>query len=781
MARPQPQDHWSEPERASGYTDWDSLRHDLENLLRQVENRQVFDAPAETRREPRRPSDADARHQAALRSVQKAVERFSEAAQRAAAHPRDDLESAISEIRARTSAGAPESAAPGYDPRPADFAHESGPLPARQNPERPPQSPHLPRPIPPEPMGVAEQPYREENDYGAYVGQARPAPRQPAPRDTGAIEGLQRLTGAVSAMTGRLERLEADMRATRDASGDIAEVAAQVGQLTHVVELLAGAVGEQSQFKRLEGQIADLARLYAEGEKPEISALSRRIDELSATVDRLANLQVEEVGRAARGVESVVAGQHEAARSQTEAFKAQDETMHAIEDGVRAIYDRIDTLEQAYAIAPDDLDRLTREMGGVTEALKNSSDAETLATIVARLESLSGQIDGMGRSGDSTIADLSNDVRALSDAVRETIEPRFAALESRIDTLSSRMGETAPPPAPDFSELEAQIRQLAARMDQTGQQLDGLAELYKADAGKEAGPDLQALAKMVAESASEEMARRRGSEAGLGETDLDALEARLSRMFDERRAADGQGPLGDMADNLTRVDERLDRLEATLVGLSRQAAEPDLDAPAAAAPVFGRSTHAQPEDTLSGFDPVLPDDDMDADEPAPSAAVAPTPEPVAPATSEPPARDEQPPESTKAFSDPAPDAETPRRAQRDDAMPHAPGDDRPLIDDELSMLIAPVEDWTSIGFDEPRGHKQEPTAAPQSGSAPQPRPETPEHFMKPEHDEIDAAHLRGSGRSRQSIPRFRNASVRRPGTCSVGTRQVRSHHRHHGL
>ncbi len=735
MARPQTQDRWSEPERTSGYTDWDSLRHDLENLLRQVENRHVFGEPNAPRQEPRQPNDANARHQAALRSVQKAVERFSEAAQSAAAHPRDDLEAAISEIRARTSMDARETDRSGYDPRQTGFAHDAGPRPTSPDFEaRTSHAPHLPRPMPRAPMGASESDYYD--DYNRADARREPARTTP-PRDAEAIEGLRRLTGAVSAMSGRLERLEADMHATREASGDIAEVAAQVGQLTHVVELLAGAVGEQSQFKRLESQIADLARLYAEGEKPEINALTRRIDDLSATVDRLASLQVEEGGRAARGVESIVTGQQDAARTQTQAFKSQGETMHAIENGVRAIYDRIDALEQAYAIAPEDLDRLTREMSGVTQALKTSGDAETLAGIVDRLETLSGQIDGMGRAGDNTVAELSHDVRALSDAVREAIEPRFAALESRIDTLSNRMGETAPNTAPDFSELEAQIRQLAARMDQTGQQLDGLAEMYKADAGRENGPDMQALAKMVAESASEEMARLRGSESGLGSTDLDALEARLSRMFDERRAADGPGPLGDMADNLTRVDERLDRLEATLVGLSTQVASPDRDAPsqARARKTATQGGAADNQDAMLG-----------------NGTVSGTAEPPAAPNPMPPSRDRQDAaiEDTGAFSDPLTKPSSPRRAQRDDAMPHAPGDERPLVDDELSMLIAPVEDWSTIGIDEPLKRQPSPSPAPQAGKEP-PKPEASAPAPKPRPKTIDPSEIERPAPPRSSF------------------------------
>ena len=64
----------------------------------------------------------------------------------------------------------------------------------------------------------------------------------------------------------RLERLEGELKTqARGQSANVKEIADQVGQLRHVVELLAGAVGETGQVKRLEGQIASLAKLIDAG------------------------------------------------------------------------------------------------------------------------------------------------------------------------------------------------------------------------------------------------------------------------------------------------------------------------------------------------------------------------------------------------------------------------------------------------------------------------------------------------------------------------------------
>lgn len=635
MALPQPEQHWSEPAASdsAATTDWESLRHDLESLLHQVENRHLQGAG---------PEDTDQRHRAALKSVQRAVQRFSVPV---AAAPRSDLESAIDEIRSRTGTQAPR----------------------RQ--QRPPPPPP-PRSMPHMPEAFAED-FRAEQPYAPRTP-PQPAPRmQPAPRprqnDGEAVAGLQRLTSAVSGMAGRLERLEADMHATRDASADIAEIAAQVGQLTNVVELVAGAVGEQGHVKRLEKQIADLARLYTDGPRPEIAALTRRIDELGATVDRLAELQVQEIGRAARDAETADASQGNA--------------MRAIEDGVRSIYDRIDALEGSYALAPDDLDRLTREMAGVAQALKHSEDSAVLAGIVERLESLSSQIGSMGRAGDSGVSALRDDIEALRDVVGEAVEPRFAALESRLESLTSQVGGNAPA-APDYSRLEEQIRTLAQRMDQTGQQLSGLTELYKSEAGRDAPPDYEALAALVAERTSQEVARLSGGETGLDQTSLGALEERLSKLFSASGSGETSGLLSNVADNLSRVGERLDRLESALETMARAETAP-------VQPVVQPASAPEPQKPVAS---------RPAPEPAPSAASAPAPS--------------APPAPEPSLSEPPPQPRTPRMPQLSDDMPHAPTKDRPLVDDELSKLASPVEDWSSIGFDEPAPDPKQAHTAP---------------------------------------------------------------------
>ena len=67
---------------------------------------------------------------------------------------------------------------------------------------------------------------------------------------------FREMSGLVGGLSDRLETLEGELKLQRTSNGSVNEVASQVEQLTHVVELLAGAVGETGQVKRLEAQMA---------------------------------------------------------------------------------------------------------------------------------------------------------------------------------------------------------------------------------------------------------------------------------------------------------------------------------------------------------------------------------------------------------------------------------------------------------------------------------------------------------------------------------------------
>jgi len=468
--------------------EWQALRGELVALLDQVENQYArvrtpepgYDQLAERVRDLRyRVGDPDdRRHREALRSVQRAVDRFSIEREESdefdirdqRRNPQHVLQSAINEIRVR-----------------------------------------------------------------------RGSPAAAAPRNAGEIESLAH---SVTGLSSRLERLEGELRTQRDNAGDVKEIGEQVAQLTHVVELLAGAVGETGQVKRLEAQIADLATTMSQPQAPDLSAMTKRIDDLAKTVERLADIQIQHFG-------------HEAKDGTARAAAFQN-GMQAIEESVRLVYDRIDAIEKTLAMPNADVERLTGEMASFTEVLRTSGagNPDAMLPIIQAIEDRIAGLEGK----DGVLGGLKADISAVRHKVLEAMEPRFAAIEMQIEALSGRVEDSR---SEGIGHIEAQIRQLVARMDQTGEQLSNLAKLYSQQEERSA-PDIEAMAGIVARKTAEAMA---------GNTDvggLDEIEKRMSRLFKSSTGTD----LSGMEDGIKRVDERLDRLEAALTALGKPEAQP---------------------------------------------------------------------------------------------------------------------------------------------------------------------------------------------------------------
>ena len=179
---------------------------------------------------------------------------------------------------------------------------------------------------------------------------------------------------------------------------------------------------------------------------------------------------------------------------------------------------------------------------------------------------------------------LRKDLNTLRDAVLVSLAPRFEAIERRMDGLSTRddmaeigrqigqlserLGDGSAVDAPGIGALEAQVRQLVARMDQTGEQLSGLARLYSEPAPVPM-PDLHELADMVAERAAAAMPKP--VDAGVSDS-LSALEVRIAEMLGSMQRDPEVSDFGDVRAGIDEVNERLKRLEASL--LDRQSAVP---------------------------------------------------------------------------------------------------------------------------------------------------------------------------------------------------------------
>jgi localization factor PodJL len=377
---------------------------------------------------------------------------------------------------------------------------------------------------------------------------------------------IERLAQSVTGLSGRLERLEGDIKTQLKSGGSVKDVADQVAQLAHVVELLAGAVGETGQVKRLEGQIASLGKIMSQGREMDISTLTRRLDDVASTVGKLAELQVHFIEKVENPVESG-------------AFK---DGMRSIEESVRNVYDRIDALERQKVLTPQDLEIVTREMARFTTAMQESGQQPH--NLVELVDALNARISDM-ESGDRILQGLRKDLGALRDAVVVSITPRFDAIDDRLTALSAEVGTRADmaeigrqigmlgdrigerPIDPGISQLEAQVRQLVARMDQTGEQLSGLAKLYAEPAPAIAMPeiDYDAMANMVASRAAEAFSRQPQPDGGLSET-IAGLEQRITAMLQSMPQHDPEiGDFGGMQAGINEVNDRLKRLEASLL------------------------------------------------------------------------------------------------------------------------------------------------------------------------------------------------------------------------
>jgi localization factor PodJL len=700
-AYPTPQQDYGQDSQGG---DWQALRGELVALLDQVESQvartrredEGYQGISERMRELRYQvsDEPENRHREALRSVKRAVDRFSDRDESypareepLAPNPRDTLQSAIRQIR--------------------DRHRESVPHQRAMEAER----------------------YVVPPRFADQTRQPEPQPRYaPAVARQDSLR-FDELAHAVGGVSGRLERLESELRsAAKVQTGNVKEIAEQVAQLSHVVELLAGAVGETGQVKRLEAQIAGVAKLVAQGPQVDLSALTKRLDDLGATVGklidrqqkdgtgvaqrlddvsstmgRLADLQVQFANRV-DGTAQATAGLADGLNGIDDGVTGLRDGMKAVEEGVRNIYDRIDSIEKHTALSPGDVDKLTEEMARFTEAMKNPVQPQGLIELVDELNARIANIESSHRD----IGGLKADAEALRIAVIEAVEPRFAALEMQIEALSDRVGEQRPGADISVGQLEAQVRQLVARMDQTGEQLTGLARLYQ-PAEREPAPDFEALADLVAARTSEAVAQSTAPmpvPSGLDDAGIDEIEKRVSRLF---KAATGERTSDDLSGidaSIREVNERLGRLEASLTARAQEAerlaavpVEPMMP-PAPVAPA------AEPVAAMPG--------------PAPMSAAA----VEAPAVVDEPVNDPIAPLLAEAAESAMFEART-DTPPRSDAMPANPSMDAPLTDrpfGDLGPVKAALEAKNGPRKHHPGLSYDEPEAPPAPGSFEPPAP-----------------------------------------------------------
>lgn len=362
---------------------------------------------------------------------------------------------------------------------------------------------------------VEHEPDELTNAIAEIRGRQMSAPMAALGRRATDMPEFRELSSLVGGLSGRLERLEGELKSQRAGNGSVREVAAQVEQLTHVVELLAGAVGETGQVKRLEAQIGALAALIEGGPRVDLSAINNRLDDVSTTVSKLAELQAQQMER------EIARDDRKAAEPGTDAAAKLAPAMHSIEKSVRNVYDRIDAIEKNLALSSGDFERLTSEMAAFTQAMKDREAAP--GKLVAKVDALAARIGSFDAANESVVG-LKQDVASLRDAVLAGMEPRFQRIEGQIEALSGRLS-----PSADTAQVENQLKLLMARMDETGAQLNGLAKLYSTPSDP---ANLEAMATLVAERTSDAVTRKAPAPVAMfGPESLKSIEERLAGLI----------------------------------------------------------------------------------------------------------------------------------------------------------------------------------------------------------------------------------------------------------
>jgi len=593
---------YADPARDPNTGEWQALRGELVALLDKVESHygqseEAQAAPpasalAQRVRNLRNQvvgSETNSRHREALRTVKRAVDRFSDRdmVQDEPGMP-DELTAAIAEIRSR------QGAAP-------------TPMPMRRASDLP-----------------------ELRELGALVG----------------------------GMSQRLERLEGELKTQRSSAGHVREVAGQVEQLTQVVELLAGAVGETGQVKRLEAQIAALGAMIEEGPRNDLSILNARLDDVSTTVGKLAELQAQQMER------EIARDQRRNAQSDPAEVLAP--AMRSIEDGVRNVYDRIDAIEQTVSLSSADFERLTSEMAAFTQAMQNKGDAPD--ALAGRLDALVARLDGIDARNEQVDA-LRADMTALRQAVLDGIEPRFSQIENRLEILSDRIVPV------NTQAVEDQLKLLMSRMDEAGAQLDALAR--QQDAGER--PDFESLANMVAERTSEAVSRKAPAPVAMfGPESLKSIEDRLAGLIKSAGKTPDYEQLADLV--ATRATEAMNKAPA--------AKSDDMDALEKRMAALLNTAGKETAERLARLEAVLSNKAevtvaAPAEQPRAKAPPAPQAPAAQPAAAQPLAARSQFDEILEA-SEPENDRLDSILASltsdRRDAMPENPADEKPLVD-----------------------------------------------------------------------------------------------------
>lgn len=553
------------PQQAQKSGDWNSLRGELENLLDQVHMHQHdknFEMPHQNNA-PAYPSS----YRDPMMSRPYATERFNEQeeAYSMPAQSQHQLQNAIRQIRTSQRGQSPlTQSSKSQNTRSQDTR---GRAPMRANIQR----------------GSQPQ-YQQEENFAPGHGDSH---RGDSHRDA-QFDGFSH---ALADIGTRLESFEHSISKQHNSEQAIADMAMQVEQLSGVVEHLANNIGERGHIKRLETQITKLADAMPEEQGLDFQSLNQRLDVLSGAFEQLRDLQAQQVelnikykddGDHMGAIETSVKNIYD----RLDGMGLDRLDLEPVETCVRTVYDRIDALEHSMAMPTPTIERLSREMADFTQAMRNTGTEEGSATstdLITRVDALIARIEQIEIEG-QPVGELKIDMQELHTTLTGAMEPRFAAIETQIGTISgqlarqfdARNAEANVAPNTSVQALEKHIHALATKMDKTSSELNGLHQMFEQKGEASPAPNINDIAELVAERTTQAMKMVRVQPGkGVEQQALDALETRLSGLFKEhseqRKNKDGtsspQKSLQEFVgvqNSINQVNQRLARLETTL-------------------------------------------------------------------------------------------------------------------------------------------------------------------------------------------------------------------------
>lgn len=355
---------------------------------------------------------------------------------------------------------------------------------------------------------------------------------------------------------------------------DFAELTGQIEGLHRSIRDLAGAVPSKDSFARIENQISNLSTEIDEHKSPQAMAISDQLDGLQYALERLAELQVRQIGH----IEQIKVH---------EAKDVSDERQQRIEESIRSIYEKFDTLETSIDKPNSSIETIAKGIAGIARAVSDMQkrDANDQShNILAQIENVSQRLSAMdnGQSGSLT-NDVKREMQGLRGQLVNALEPRFTALESRLDDFAAK-GQI-PGGASDYQHVTTRIEEME---DRIARAIEGISTAQSLGGDNSGSPEtfvmLKAMEARLAEALEE--LRSAGSVANGGaQVSLDALQAMedriaaaISRLPSNVQVAneDQYDGLRVIENNLSSSLRRLEALSASSgpVQKSVSAAEP---------------------------------------------------------------------------------------------------------------------------------------------------------------------------------------------------------------